>query len=202
MRASRNGCCKPRGRRRLRTNTAQKMRIAIVADIHGNRRAFEAVLADLKQVAPDLIVHGGDLASGGAYPAEIIDQIRTLGWPGIRGNTDEMLWAPETLAAFAAANPAIAPLLTKVAETIAPTVAMIGQERLRWLEQLPATHTQAGIHSRPRQAGRSVARPDAECQRRRIAKHLRIAQRSRRRVLPHSRSVRAPPCWNDRREYR
>jgi putative phosphoesterase len=128
------------------------MRIAIVADIHGNRRAFEAVLADLKPVAPDLIVHGGDLASGGAHPAEIIAQIRTLGWPGIRGNTDEMLWAPETLAAFAAANPAIAPLLTKVAETIAPTVAMIGQERLRWLEKLPATHTQAEftlVHAKP-----------------------------------------------------
>jgi hypothetical protein len=31
------------------------MRIAIVSDIHGNRTAFEAVLADLQQTAPDLI---------------------------------------------------------------------------------------------------------------------------------------------------
>jgi putative phosphoesterase len=128
------------------------MRIAIVADIHGNRRAFEAVLAGLKQVAPDLIVHGGDLASGGAHPAEIIDQIRALGWPGIRGNTDEMLWEPETLAAFAAANPAIAPVLAKVAETIAPTVALIGEERLRWLKQLPAIYSQPEfslVHAKP-----------------------------------------------------
>ncbi|PYU57499.1 MAG: YfcE family phosphodiesterase, partial [Acidobacteria bacterium] len=69
------------------------MRVAIVSDIHGNRRALEAVVADLQQIAPDVVVHGGDLAAGGAHPAEIIDQVRSLGWPGVRGNTDEMLWA-------------------------------------------------------------------------------------------------------------
>jgi 3',5'-cyclic AMP phosphodiesterase CpdA len=57
------------------------MRIAILSDAHGNLRAFQAVLADLRQVAPDLVVHGGDLAYGGARPAEIIDQVRSLGWP-------------------------------------------------------------------------------------------------------------------------
>ena len=41
------------------------MRVAVVADIHGNQRAFHAVLADLKDVAPDLIVHGGDLVFRG-----------------------------------------------------------------------------------------------------------------------------------------
>src|SRR5260221_7447230 len=87
---------------------AGKMRVAIISDIHGNRRAFEAVLADLRQVAPDLVLHGGDLASGGTRPAEIIDQVRSLGWPGGRGNTDEMLWSPENPAEYAAANPKIA----------------------------------------------------------------------------------------------
>ena len=42
------------------------MRIAIVTDIHGNRTALEAVLADLRQTSPDLILHGGDIADGGA----------------------------------------------------------------------------------------------------------------------------------------
>src|SRR5258707_1039589 len=46
------------------------MRIAIVSDVHGNRTAFEAVLADLRQTSPDLILHGGDLADAGASPAE------------------------------------------------------------------------------------------------------------------------------------
>jgi predicted phosphodiesterase len=70
------------------------MRIAIVSDIHGNRTAFEAVLADLKQTSPDLILHGGDLADSGASPSEIVDRIRELGWAGVVGNTDEMLFAP------------------------------------------------------------------------------------------------------------
>ncbi len=45
------------------------MRVAIVSDIHGNRTAFEAVLADLGQISPDLVLHGGDLAHGGAGAA-------------------------------------------------------------------------------------------------------------------------------------
>ena len=113
------------------------MRVAIVSDIHGNRRAFEAVLRDLRQVAPDVVVHGGDLAAGGTHPADIIDQVRLLGWPGVRGNTDEMLWAPERLAEFSAAEPKLAPILARVAETILPTRAKIGEERLQWLESLP-----------------------------------------------------------------
>lgn len=116
------------------------MRIAIVSDIHGNRRAFQAVLAELRQVAPDLVVHGGDLAAGGVHPAEILDQVRSLGWPGVRGNTDEMLWAPERLTEFAAAQPELASILAMVQETIAPTVASIGEERLRWLESFPASY--------------------------------------------------------------
>ena len=128
------------------------MRVAIVSDIHGNRRALEAVVADLRQIAPDVVVHGGDLAAGGAHPAEIIDQVRSLGWPGVRGNTDEMLWAPQRLAEYAATNPKIAPILAMVQETIHPTLASIGEERLRWLEGLPALYSQPGfslVHASP-----------------------------------------------------
>jgi putative phosphoesterase len=128
------------------------MRVAIVSDIHGNLRAFQAVLADLRQVAPDLVVHGGDLAYGGGHPAEIVDQIRSLGWPGVRGNTDEMLWAPEGLAEFAATAPKLAPLLTILQEMIPPTLASLGEERLQWLEELPLLYSQEGfslVHASP-----------------------------------------------------
>lgn len=114
------------------------MRIAIVSDIHGNRRAFDAVLADLREVSPDLIVHGGDLSSGGAHPAEIIDHIRSLGWPGVYGNTDEMLWAPKRLTEFAATLPQFAAVFQRVEATISWTVKQLGENRLRWLERLPA----------------------------------------------------------------
>jgi predicted phosphodiesterase len=128
------------------------MRVAIVSDIHGNRRAFQAVLADLRQVAPDLVLQGGDLAYGGAHPADIIDQVRSLGWPGVRGNTDEMLWSPESLAEFAARQSKLGPLLAILQEMIPPTFASIGEERLRWLEGLPYLYSDEGlslVHASP-----------------------------------------------------
>ncbi len=139
------------------------MRIAIVSDIHGNLRAFQAVLADLRRIAPDFVVHGGDLAYGGARSAEIIDQVRSLGWPGVRGNTDEMLWAPESLTEFAATAPKLAPLLAILQEIIPPTLASIGEERLRWLEGLPLLYAQEGfslVHASPNDLWRAPM-PDA-----------------------------------------
>jgi putative phosphoesterase len=139
------------------------MRIAIVSDTHGNLRAFQAVLADLRQVAPDLVVHGGDLAYGGTHPAEMIDQVRSLGWSGVRGNTDEMLWAPEGLAEFAATASKLAPLLAILKQMIPPTLASIGGERLRWLEGLPFLYSQEGVslvHASPNDLWRAPM-PDA-----------------------------------------
>lgn len=69
------------------------MRIAVLSDIHGNLRALEAVLGDLRRQAPDLVVHAGDLALNGPRPAEVVDRVRELDWPGARGNADELLWA-------------------------------------------------------------------------------------------------------------
>src|ERR1700689_5048109 len=102
------------------------MRIAIVSDIHGNRTAFAAVLADLRQTSPDLILHGGDLPHGGASPAEIVDQIRDLGWQGVVGNTDEMLFAPESLTKFASQLPHLQPLWTAIEEMATATCEALG----------------------------------------------------------------------------
>ncbi|HXA84409.1 MAG TPA: metallophosphoesterase, partial [Candidatus Dormibacteraeota bacterium] len=49
------------------------MRIAIISDIHGNLTALDAVVADLRQQKPDLVLHGGDLPYGGSHPAEVMD---------------------------------------------------------------------------------------------------------------------------------
>lgn len=45
------------------------MRLAILADAHGNLLALEAVLADLRGQAPDLVVNLGDLCTGPFDPA-------------------------------------------------------------------------------------------------------------------------------------
>jgi putative phosphoesterase len=67
------------------------MKLAIVSDVHGNLVALDAVVADLERVRPDLVVHGGDLAFNGPRPAECVDRIRELGWPGVIGNMDQAL---------------------------------------------------------------------------------------------------------------
>src|SRR5947209_18510101 len=95
------------------------MRIAIVSDIHGNRTAFEAVLADLREISPDLILHGGDLADGGSSPREIVDRVRDLGWQGVVGNSDEMLFRPESLIEFAGNLPKLQPLFAAIGQMAA-----------------------------------------------------------------------------------
>ena len=52
------------------------MRIAVVSDIHANLTALDTVIADISKVGADLVVHGGDLVSGGPRPAEVIDRVR------------------------------------------------------------------------------------------------------------------------------
>lgn len=106
------------------------MRIAIVSDIHGNQTAFEAVLADLRGISPDLIFHGGDLAASGASPVEIVDQVRDLGWPGVVGNTDEMLFRSESLREFIRQSPQLGSLSAAIEEMAVVTREALGEERL------------------------------------------------------------------------
>ena len=64
------------------------MRVAILADIHGNLPACEAVLDDIKKQSPAAIVAAGDLDMRGAHPRETVDLLfdRCTAW--LMGNTD------------------------------------------------------------------------------------------------------------------
>lgn len=68
-------------------------RLAVLADIHGNLPALEAVLDDLQRRGkPDAMWVLGDLAAFYPWPAETIDLLRSLpGTSFIRGNTDRYL---------------------------------------------------------------------------------------------------------------
>ena len=139
------------------------MRTAIVSDIHGNLTALEAVIADLKLTSPDLILHGGDLAYGGARPAEVVDRIRGLEWPGVCGNTDEMLWAPEELRKFASSSPTFEWVLNIIEDIIPETCARLGEDRMRWLQTMPYVQRRPGfalIHASPGDLWRAPL-PDA-----------------------------------------
>ena len=67
--------------------------IAVLADIHGNVPALEAVLADLDARAPDEVLVGGDLVGRGPQGSRVTRMIRDRGWRTIRGNHEEYLLA-------------------------------------------------------------------------------------------------------------
>ena len=143
------------------------MRVAVVSDIHGNLTAFEAVLADIRQVSPDLVLHGGDLADGGSSPTEIVDRLRDLGWQGVMGNTDEMLVEPNSLENFASQSSAPLALWAAVRQIALATRDSLGEERLAWLRELPRVKTQDGfalVHATPESCWRAPApeAPNAE----------------------------------------
>jgi putative phosphoesterase len=68
------------------------MRVAALADVHGNAHALAAVLAELEEENVDLIVFCGDL-TWGPLPNETLDLVRGLELPArfVRGNADRMV---------------------------------------------------------------------------------------------------------------
>ncbi|HEX6350879.1 MAG TPA: metallophosphoesterase family protein [Candidatus Dormibacteraeota bacterium] len=135
------------------------MLIAVVSDVHGNLVALRAVLEDLDRVRPDLVVHGGDLALHGSRPAECIDAIRERGWPGVLGNTDEML---------STGPPGALPVPV---ESIGWTVSQLGPDRLAWLREQPPEWRHgsetAVVHAAPGDVWANVRAdaPDSELRR-------------------------------------
>lgn len=102
------------------------MRIAVIADIHGNILALEAVLEDIaRRSRIDLTVNLGDCVSGPLWPRETFDRLEALGWPTVRGNHDRRV----------ALDPA---------DAIGPSDRFardqLTQSQLDWLSGLPLRH--------------------------------------------------------------
>jgi predicted phosphodiesterase len=70
------------------------MRIAIIADIHANRVALDAVLADIAALQPKQIVCLGDVAATGPQPRQVVERLRALACPVVMGNADAWLLDP------------------------------------------------------------------------------------------------------------
>jgi putative phosphoesterase len=113
------------------------MRIAIVSDIHGNLTALEAVIADLRTQSPDLVLQGGDLPYGGCHAAEVMDLVAELGWPGVVGNTDEVLWKTDGIERMLTEAPKLGSLLKMIEECAVATRDLIGEPRMKQLQALP-----------------------------------------------------------------
>jgi putative phosphoesterase len=144
------------------------MQIAILADIHGNYRALQAVLAD---IAGSGGVDGywilGDLVAIGAEPIAVLEILTTL--PNaqiIRGNTDRYVFAgdrpPPTLEEVRA-DLDLLPVFLEVEADFAWTQGALSVTGwLDWLKALPLAFEQSlpdgsralGVHAAPgRDAG-------------------------------------------------
>lgn len=71
------------------------MKIALIADIHGNLPALEVVLEDLEGEKSDQLICLGDVSAMGPFPVESLERVQGLNCPVIMGNGDaEMLDPP------------------------------------------------------------------------------------------------------------
>ncbi|QLG60913.1 metallophosphoesterase family protein [Halorarum salinum] len=62
------------------------MKLGVISDVHGNRVALDAVLADLPPV--DGLVCAGDVVGYGPWPGECVAELRERGVPTVQGNHD------------------------------------------------------------------------------------------------------------------
>lgn len=134
------------------------MRVALLADMHGNAVAFRAALADLEERGrPDLIVALGDVAQGGPQPSECVALLRELGCRCVYGNSDEFL---VTLDLGAEEAPDVERLMT----TAEWSREQLGEEGLRFLRGFEPT-VEAGrvlcCHATPT-SNEDVVLPDTD----------------------------------------
>jgi predicted phosphodiesterase len=73
--------------------SSARRRIAVIADIHGNTPALEAVLDDLGSQGPDEVLVAGDLVGRGPRGSAVIAEVRARGWRSVRGNHEDYLLA-------------------------------------------------------------------------------------------------------------
>ncbi|MFZ0746625.1 MAG: metallophosphoesterase family protein [Terracidiphilus sp.] len=100
------------------------MRIAIIADIHGNLGALDAVLADIEKREVAMTVNLGDVVSGPLQPRETAERLIDMGIPTIRGNHERQL-------------------LTFPRETLGESdrfaISQLTQAQRTWIESFPIT---------------------------------------------------------------
>ena len=113
------------------------MRIAALYDVHGNLHALEAVLAEVERERVDVVLYGGDIASG-PFPRETVELARSLPQAVfILGNADvfSTVWPPE-------------------AEERRDWVEnQLEREQVEWLESLPFSASYDDtlfVHANPR----------------------------------------------------
>ncbi len=68
------------------------MRLAVIADIHGNEPALDAVLRSIAKLRVDRLVVAGDVVNGGPDSRACWERVRALGCPVLRGNHERYVF--------------------------------------------------------------------------------------------------------------
>jgi predicted phosphodiesterase len=106
------------------------MRIAVIADIHGNSAALDAVLAEIARTGADVTVNLGDCLSGPLDAAGTAGRLMAADLPTVAGNHDRWLVDPPGGSPGAWERPAL---------------AQIGAAEKGWLATLPAIRQVEGV---------------------------------------------------------
>jgi predicted phosphodiesterase len=103
------------------------LRIALVADIHANLWALDAVLADIRKQRVDTIFNLGDIVYGPLKPLATYKRLQALGdLLTIRGNQDRQIY--DATEQERRDNP-----------TLDYVIKDLGEDPIRWLQTLPPT---------------------------------------------------------------
>jgi predicted phosphodiesterase len=113
------------------------MRLGVIADVHGNLPALEAVMERLAGLELDAVINLGDCASSPLWPAESVALLRKSGFHHVRGNHDRVVGAPDS---------------TGLGLSDAYARSQLDQAARDWLHALPVSLPVAGalcIHASP-----------------------------------------------------
>lgn len=102
------------------------MKYAVIADIHANLEALEAVLADTKEQKCTHYCCVGDVVGYNANPKECLDIIRGMNMPCVKGNHDEYCSSEDDLDGF---NP-------HAAEAVNWTRKQLSKDDRQWLRDM------------------------------------------------------------------
>jgi predicted phosphodiesterase len=121
------------------------MRLAILADIHGNYRALEAVLADVAQRGVERIFSLGDNIGYGPEPEEVVRTLQGYRVVSVMGNHELGLISRSYCRRLHAT----------ARDSLALTRSLLSRESLAWLQQLPMERSCYGarfVHGCPPQS--------------------------------------------------
>jgi putative phosphoesterase len=112
------------------------MRIALIADLHANLPALQAVLADVEAIGCDVVWCAGDVVGRGPHPNQVVGELRRLGIPTVQGNWDEAVGMDREHAGSIFATPDGE---AQGNASLSWTASQISEENRTWLRQLPTT---------------------------------------------------------------